>query len=255
MNQISSDYRTSHLHKGYSYDDDLSIDAWNAYTAKEELSVIRDIIQKRFPQRPTRCMDFACGTGRLTVILEDLAEECVGIDVSQSMLQKAEEKCKKSSLLLCDITKESPDLGIFDLITALRFFGNAQETLWLEVLSALYHYLTPDGYLILNNHRNPNAVQNLLYRGTGGKSNMNLSFSRLKRHARICGFEVVDLRGIGGWSLRHRWQSWVENPSKGVELLERMSRIRAFAALAPDWIAVLRKITQEDQVGDRSGRP
>jgi ubiquinone/menaquinone biosynthesis C-methylase UbiE len=240
-NQARGDYRTSHLYKGHSYDDDLSTGAWNKYLAEQERRIIWAAIKKFSRGRPRRCMDFACGTGRVTAALEDLVGECIGIDVSPGMLERAKEKCKKTRFYVCDLTKDAPNLGVFDLITAFRFFGNAQDELRAEALSALYHYLEPDGYLILNNHRNPNALQNVLHRWSGGETNMDLTLTKLKRHARSCGFEVADICGIGAWSLRHRWQSWVENPSKGVPGLERISGLRAFATFAPDWIVVLRK--------------
>ena len=241
MNEAVDDYRTSHLHKGDRYDDELSANAWNAYTAEHELNIIRDIIKKFFNGRVKRCMDFACGTGRLTAVLQDLAEECVGIDVSPSMLDIAKQKCKKATFSLCDLTKDNPDLGAFDLITAFRFFGNAQDELRLAALSALHRYLAPQGYLVLNNHRNPKAVQHRLFSWTGGASSMDLSAAKLKRHAQACGWVSVDMYGIGCWSLRHRWQSWVEDRSKGVDFLEKLSRHRVFATLAPNWIMILKK--------------
>jgi hypothetical protein len=157
------------------------------------------------------------------------------------MLDIAKKKCIQAKFFLFDLTKESPDLGAFDLITAFRFFGNAQDELRLAALSALHSYLEPDGYLVLNNHRNPNAVQNRLSSWTGGESRMDLSPAKLKCHARACDFVPVDAYGIGCWSLRHRWQSWVEGPAKGVDFLERLSRHRMFATFAPDFVMVLKK--------------
>jgi SAM-dependent methyltransferase len=241
MDHPRPDYRKSHLRKGDSYDDELSADPWHAYTSEHELKVVRDVIEKRFHGRARRCMDFACGTGRVTAVLQDLTEECIGVDISASMLDIAKKKCIQAKFFLFDLTKESPDLGAFDLITAFRFFGNAQDELRLAALSALHSYLEPDGYLVLNNHRNPNAVQNRLSSWTGGESRMDLSPAKLKCHARACDFVPVDAYGIGCWSLRHRWQSWVEGPAKGVDFLERLSRHRMFATFAPDFVMVLKK--------------
>jgi SAM-dependent methyltransferase len=247
MNEAPDDYRTSHLHKGDCYDDELSANAWIAYTAEHELNILREVIEKFFHGRAKRCMDFACGTGRVTAVLQDLAEECIGIDISASMLDIAKKKCKSATFSLCDLTKDNPVLGAFDLITAFRFFGNAQDELRLSALSALHRYLEPHGYLVLNNHRNPKAVQNRLSSWTGGESGMDLSPAKLKRHAQACGFLPVDMYGIGCWSLRHRWQSWVEGPSKAVDFLERLSRHRVFATFAPDWVMILKKSKDMEQ--------
>jgi SAM-dependent methyltransferase len=238
---VCSDYRASHLDKGACYDASLSGDAWSAYLAQQEWTILISVIKEYFNGRPCRCMDFACGTGRLTATLEGLVENCIGIDISSSMIEIARSKCKKASFLVCDLTREAPELGFFNLITAFRFFGNAQDQLRIEVLSALHRYLDYSGYLILNNHRNPLAIQNILHRWTGGKSNMDLTLSKLTRHAESCGFDVVDVYGMGCWSLRHRWQSWVQRPLRRVRILEGMTRLRALATFAPDWIVVLRK--------------
>jgi ubiquinone/menaquinone biosynthesis C-methylase UbiE len=240
MNRSRNDYRASHLNKRWYYDNEVSMNAWDVYTWKIELAVVREIINDFFYEPPKRCMDFACGTGRLTCILEKLVEYCVGVDISSSMLELAKLKCNKSHFMLCDLTRQRADIGPFDLITAFRFFGNAEDKLRLEALSALRYYLAPAGVLLLNNHRNPDAVQNRISRWTGGKTDMDLTLSRLKQHARNCNYEIVRVYGIGCWSLRHRWRSWVDRPSKTVRILERMTRPGIFARFAPDMIVVLK---------------
>ena len=66
MDDARDDYRKTTFQKGDSYDDELFADAWHAYTAEHELNVVRDVIKKFFHGRAKRCMDFACGTGRVT---------------------------------------------------------------------------------------------------------------------------------------------------------------------------------------------
>ena len=43
-------------------------------------------------------------------------------------------------------------LGLFDLVTSFRFFGNAQDELRSSALAAINRHLRPQGYLIINNH-------------------------------------------------------------------------------------------------------
>ena len=241
MNPPRSDYRESHLCKGEDYDDELSANAWEAYTAAIELTIIDEVIIDRFSEGPRRCMDFACGTGRLTCFLQERVPYCLGVDISSSMLAVAKVKCDKSYFLQCDLTRHRVSIGLFDLITAFRFFGNAQDALRVEVLSVLNNYLMPDGILVLNNHRNPHAVRNLIHRCTGGRTDMDLTLSKLQQHTRACKFRVVEIYGVGAWSVRHRWTSWVTRPSKTLRTVERMTRSRVFARFAPDMVVVLRK--------------
>jgi len=101
-------------------------------------------------------LDFACGTGRVIAFLEDRPAASRGIDVSPEMLKIARTKVQKSELLCRDITKETELEGQYDLITAFRFFLNAEPSLRLEVLRALAARLKNDrSRLVFNNHGNP----------------------------------------------------------------------------------------------------
>ena len=67
--------------------DDYDYDAWSAYY----LSIIDDMLK----QRPARMAECACGTGSLTVRFAREALNITGVDLSSSMLRKAEEKARK----------------------------------------------------------------------------------------------------------------------------------------------------------------
>lgn len=66
--------------------DDYDYDAW----AEHYLALLRDA-QGRLPQRAAEC---ACGTGSLTVRLARAGIAMTGVDLSLSMLRKAEEKAR-----------------------------------------------------------------------------------------------------------------------------------------------------------------
>jgi ubiquinone/menaquinone biosynthesis C-methylase UbiE len=86
-------------------------------------------------------------------------KEAYGVDVSESMLSIAKKTVHSSNLLLCDLTKENifPD-NYFDLITAFRFFLNAQNDLRESVLDVFEKIITDDGYLIFNIHMNKGCL-------------------------------------------------------------------------------------------------
>jgi len=67
--------------------DDYDYDAWSAYY----LSIIDDMLG----ERPARVAECACGTGSLTVRFAQACLSVVGVDLSASMLRRAEEKARK----------------------------------------------------------------------------------------------------------------------------------------------------------------
>ena len=100
-------------------------------------------------------LDFACGTGRVISFMEDRVTTSRGIDVSPEMLKIAASKVHRSELICTDITKAAPP-GAYDLITAFRFFLNAEPDLRLIIMKALASQLRDEkSRLIFNNHGNP----------------------------------------------------------------------------------------------------
>jgi predicted TPR repeat methyltransferase len=104
-------------------------------------------------------LDFACGTGRILGHLEQYMDESYGVDVSQSMLDVAERNITGSKLINCDLTSNNIFTGdYFDIITAFRFFLNAQQDLRGNVLQVFNKIIKDDGYLIFNIHMNKGCV-------------------------------------------------------------------------------------------------
>ncbi len=109
---------------------------------------------------PSRALDFACGTGRILSFLETRVPETMGIDISEEMLNIARTRCLRSELICRDITRDPQSFGDhFDLITAFRFFLESQDELRNQVLDILREIIAPNGYLIVNFHRNPYSMR------------------------------------------------------------------------------------------------
>jgi SAM-dependent methyltransferase len=121
---------------------------------REFLSQFYSRNESKWPQ--CSYLDFACGTGRVIAFMEDRPATSRGIDISAEMLDIAKTKVHRSELLCMDITKGEPPEGSYDLITAFRFFLNAEPELRLRVLKALAPRLkNQDSRLVFNNHGNP----------------------------------------------------------------------------------------------------
>jgi SAM-dependent methyltransferase len=163
-----SSYRDSHLGaaKARSYDEDL----WDLRAAKGldwlvEQRLLADILRSGRSPAPCSAADFACGTGRVLEFLGRYLPAPVGIDVSPDMLARAGARCPRARLIRGDVTT-TPGLapGPFDLITAFRFFLNAEPSLRSDVLAWMRASLQPRGLVVANFHLNPASLRGIYLR-------------------------------------------------------------------------------------------
>jgi SAM-dependent methyltransferase len=156
-------YRVSHLgaEKAREYDDDL----WDQRAAKGldwlvEQRLLAAVLPSRVPPGPKMVADFACGTGRVLELLSRYYDSPVGIDISPDMLDLARHRRPGATFVLGDVTT-TPTLapGPFDLITAFRFFLNAEPELRSAALEWMRGALQPGGLLVANFHLNPVSLR------------------------------------------------------------------------------------------------
>jgi SAM-dependent methyltransferase len=166
MNYIQ-DYRQSHRMpgKGRSYHGSFVQNPYRALIWNLEQRALRHLLASRFSDTPVRVLDFACGTGRIVGYFEDRVVEAVGVDVSEPMLEVAREHVKLATLLNADLTS-SDVLGekTFNLITAFRFFPNAEPELRRQAITVLRKHLDTGGYLVFNNHLNQGSLRDRISR-------------------------------------------------------------------------------------------
>ncbi|MCU1496126.1 MAG: SAM-dependent methyltransferase [Acidimicrobiales bacterium] len=149
------DYRRSHTAEGYGryYDQTILGGYYGAMLHRHEAPVLERWARATAPRR---VLDFACGTGRITGLLVPLSPEVVGVDVSADMLARARAAVPGADFRCEDLTgpppadEQVPCPGPFDLVTAFRFFQNAEPTLRHDALRAIRARIAPDGELILN---------------------------------------------------------------------------------------------------------
>ncbi len=109
-------------------------------------------------------LDFACGTGRVIEFMESRVTTSRGIDISSEMLRLAAPKLQRSELICTDITKSDVPEGKYDLITAFRFFLNAEPSLRVAVIKALAARLkNTESMLVLTNHGNPFSYKGVMW--------------------------------------------------------------------------------------------
>jgi predicted TPR repeat methyltransferase len=152
---VPQSYRDSHLDEGREYHDKFFHGPYRSAIWKIEQEKLEAILGRyRLRHRESlRMLDFACGTGRILQLFENQVDSAVGIDISESMLEVAKSHLQKTELLQADLTRESVLAERrFELITAFRFFPNAEPSLREEVMQKLVSLLAKDGILVLNNH-------------------------------------------------------------------------------------------------------
>lgn len=158
------DYRTSHANKNTvnTYVNAYSCGYFKAQWEQIEKPLLTSIIRNLDPA-PKTCLDFACGTGRISAALGEVIPSVVGVDISAEMLSKAEVP-NNVRLQQADITRTA--LGEqFDVCTAFRFFLNAQPRLRIEALHAIRAHLRENGLLIANVHMSSSSPMGVIYRG------------------------------------------------------------------------------------------
>jgi cyclopropane fatty-acyl-phospholipid synthase-like methyltransferase len=188
--------------KGRQYDVGYATDPWHAYLWSRERKVLDTVFGEFLQKRDVRLLDFACGTGRILCCLEERVTESTGVDVSESMLAEAKRKARRSTLLLDNILESNALAGRkFDLITAFRFFPNAEEELRRKSMATLATLLADDGLLVLNNHQNKwslrYSISRLLAFRAGEAPPPMLSMRHCRELAGAVGLEIVRVYSVG----------------------------------------------------------
>ena len=194
-----TDYRDSHSAEGYgecysqTYTDGYYFHQWNLL----ERPLLGAFLAQLKADGASSCLDFACGTGRITSVAESIFPSVVGVDVSSSMLEQARKSVNSAELIQQDITKQSLDQN-FDVCTAFRFFLNAGDSLRREALSAIYEHLSENGSLVANVHVTSSSPLGLAYRlrnWVKGNTLANIeSYENFEALLEGSGFYVDDVR-------------------------------------------------------------
>lgn len=164
---MADDYRMSHQDEAHaaSYDAGFLENRHRAIMWRLEQAALDDVLQRCFRGRRIEALDFACGTGRIAAFLESRGASGVGVDVSAAMLAFGRHKVCRFELIEGDLTRDDV-LGErqFDLVTAFRFFPNAEPVLRRQALRVMARHMAPGACLVFNNHLNRSSLQLRLMR-------------------------------------------------------------------------------------------
>jgi len=194
-------YLKSHAAEGYGRRYKSTFEA--GYYGIEWQHIERPLLSKLVAQldgiESCSCLDFACGTGRITSLLAEHARQVTGVDVSAAMLEMAQRR-DNVQLFERNIIDHPLDKR-YDLLTAFRFFVNAEPELREAAMAALAKHARPGARLIANVHVNSWSPMGLLYRTRNSllRRTMNRTLSQAefvdlaKRH----GFEAEQTQWYG----------------------------------------------------------
>jgi len=198
-------YKESHKHatKGAEYEEHYEKQPWDRFLWSREQEIILQILAKYFGGREIHLLDFACGTGRIAGFLEDRVTSSTGIDVSDSMLAIAGKKLRRTEIVNADITEENIlKPRKFNLITAFRFFLNAEPDLRSAAMRATAELLSDDGCFVFNNHHSLGSPWTRLLNARHLKNDPEgtfnvMSIDQMKRLVEGVGMEIVEIYPAG----------------------------------------------------------
>ncbi|MCE0497369.1 MAG: class I SAM-dependent methyltransferase [Methylacidiphilales bacterium] len=190
--------------------------------------LVRRLLEEARQEEPAgRHLDFACGTGRITRLTEEIFSEVDALDISPAMVGLARATCPQARFFVGNIL-ESPDLcpGPYASITAFRFLLNLDPPLRLPLLAGLRQRLNPGGMLLINLHGNRHSLRQpaiLWKRWRYGNSTAkdglmlnDMSENEVRRCLESSELLVERVYGTGvlpptvyRWPLRRFW-SWID---------------------------------------------
>ena len=170
------------------------------YLHRQEFQFLTQALQTT---TPARCLDLACGTGRL------LAFADTGLDFSPNMLDVARKKWPGKRLICSDAAAMPFADQSFDAVYALHLFAFLPEKTALQVLGEIHRILTPGGALICDF---PSAKRRIVTLGNGAAGRHAVSAYTIARWRQIAGekWQLAEWCGtvffpIHRLPLRFRW--------------------------------------------------
>jgi len=236
-------YRQSHQGCGQQYHDRFARNPRRRMMWGIEQRVLDSVLDAVGLARtdPIDYLDFACGTGRVLAFVAARTDSATGVDVSETMLEVAAISAPEAELISADITRSSSPLEgrRFDLITAFRFFPNAEAGLRSEAIEALAGCLKPEGRLVFNNHRCLSSLRHRLVRllTLGRKGRSGMSRLEVQQLVESAGLEIERVEHAG---VVPEYEWLLLRPRFVVEWIERLATRLPLAAFAENLVYVCR---------------
>ena len=113
---------------------------------------VRQHIDQDFSIRSA--LDFGCGAGRLVIPLAGVAQNVIGVDVSDSMLKEARKNCEERSIGNVELIKSDDSLsglnGKFDFIHSIIVFQHIPVKRGERIFANLIKHLDDNGVCVVH---------------------------------------------------------------------------------------------------------
>ncbi|MGI9612068.1 MAG: class I SAM-dependent methyltransferase, partial [Acidimicrobiales bacterium] len=158
---MTDTYRSSHrgADKADSYEQDYEQGFLAEFWRNVERPLLMDMLHEIYPEGlgSRDHLDVACGTGRILAAIAPETRTSTGIDISPDMLRHAVRRAPEAIVEVADVTKLEL-VETVDIVTAFRFFLNAEDELRRDALQTIWNALRPGGFLIANSHASPRSA-------------------------------------------------------------------------------------------------
>jgi len=189
------DYTTSHFNKGEDYHIKFEKLPGRKIMWDLEKQIISDFIKNK---EISSHLDFATGTGRIAKLLEEKSKEQYLLDSSKKMLEYAKKilNSDKCTFIEEDFTKINLNKK-FNLITAFRFFPNAEFFLREKAMKFISQHLKDNGILIINNHYNFWSIPFFFSRLTLRNNGFGMSHKEIVDLVKINNLKIYKYKSVG----------------------------------------------------------
>lgn len=137
--------------RALTYDGELSVGYQGGIWRERERGLILKTIAELRDRGAETFVDLACGTGRVLELGAEAGLRAHGVDVSAAMLEVCRRRVPGAILSHSHLSKFQPE-GKQDLVTAFRFFTNAEPMLRSEAVATAHRLLAPGGFFVSNVH-------------------------------------------------------------------------------------------------------
>ena len=183
--------------KGISYQDSFESQKYRKMIWSLEKIYLKKILTENFRNEKIIHLDFACGTGRVLKFLEDQTTSSIGVDISNEMIHVARNTVR-SQIIEGDVTRKNLlNDKKFNLVTAFRFFPNAEESLRRGVLDSIVPHIVDNGFLVFNNHRNKDSFFERIIRIVFRKQYRGMNLKEVKLMVKGYDFDLVGIYSMG----------------------------------------------------------
>ncbi len=188
-------YTTSHFNKGEDYHQRFENLPGRKIIWNLEKKIIDIFLNNK---KLYNQLDFASGTGRISKFLENKITDQSLLDASEKMLEYSKTilDINKTTFIHKDFTKINLNKK-FDLITAFRFFPNAEPFLRKNAMSFISNHLSDNGILVLNNHLNFWSIPFLLQRLTFRSNGFGVTHKEIQKLVENNNLKIYQYKSIG----------------------------------------------------------